>query len=154
MREFTQTNLDPGNCWQTAIACILEVEPERLPDQVAIESGKRSYMNALNAFLEAHHGLMYSEVFDYQFGGLDVKEPGWHILAGPTVRTPVSRIHHVVVARYGATVWDPHPSRAGLVEVERWGLLAPLPDRIKVFRDQRRVNGDPELTCQCPACKG
>lgn len=153
MREWTQTNVDPGNCWQTAVACILDLDPAELPDQVAIEAAKKSYSNALNAFLERHHGLMYSEVYDYQIGALAVRDPGWHMLVGPTVRTASNGgRNHVVVARHGVMVWDPHPSRAGLIEVERWGILASLPARILQFRDERRAQGDTEMTCACPKC--
>jgi len=155
MREFTQTNLDPGNCWQTAIACILEVEPSLLPDQVALEAANKQYNNALNAYLEHHHGLMYSELEDYQFGGILVREPGFHLLFGPTVRTTAERnIHHVVVARHGEMVWDTHPSRAGLTVVKRWGILAPLPDRVRWWRKEMLAGGGQwDFKCVCPTCK-
>ena len=156
MRRLTQTNIETGNCWQTAIACILDLDPAAMPDQAAIEgkSSRRSFHNALLAYLELHHGLFYSELFDYQFSALRVKEPGYHLLLGPTERTPVNGQHHAVVGRYGQAIWDPHPSRAGLVAVERWGLLAPIPERLRAIRDEGRAMGRSELECLCPNCEG
>lgn len=155
MKEFTQTNTDPGNCWQTALACILEVEPDLLPDQVALEKAKKDYRNALNAYLEHHHNLVYAELEDYQFAGIMPREPGWHLLGGPTVRTePIRSVHHVVVGRYGEMVWDPHPSRAGLVSVKRWGTLGPLPDRLRAWRREMMAKGGQwDFDCVCPVCK-
>lgn len=40
--------------------------------------------------------------------------PGWSLMNGPTGRG----VRHSVVARDGAMVFDPHPSRAGLLAVE------------------------------------
>lgn len=136
MIQFTQTNLNPGNCWQTAIACILEVDPETMPPQHEIEalraekavSGWGSYHNALNGYLTKHHGLVYSEIYRHQFGSVrPLRE--WHTLNGPTVRTSELKesgnfhVNHCVVARNREFVWDVHPSRAGLVRVESWGVI-------------------------------
>lgn len=169
MIEFTQSSLAPGNCWQTAIACILEVYPDTLPSQVAVETRKyqNHYLNALNAYLEHHHKLVYSEIYEYVIPVLRVVGmDGYHTINGPTVRTPVSRVEHVTVGRFGDVVWDPHPSRAGLVRKERWGILAPQPEKWRVDRDQRRelyLKTEPQFQrkwdrltyfCSCPECGG
>lgn len=151
MRELTQSNVDPGNCWQTAVACVLEVPAEQLPDQVEVESEGDRYWNVLQAYLEAHHGLMYTEVPEYQHPAL--RPLGFHTMIGPTVRTTETRpIHHVVVGFQGEPVWDPHPSRAGLVRAEKWGVLTPLTGVAKEQRARMRASGN--LTrCVCPACR-
>lgn len=161
---FTQTILDPGNCWQTAVACILAVEPWRLPPQELYDFGKVngrkhggaacSYHNVLQGYLGKHHGLCYHELSDFQFGGVDVKAPGWHLLIGPTVRTEVNNSHHCVVGRFGVPVWDVHPSKAGLLSVERWGVLSPLPARIAEDRQKRGdlVDRRALVDCLCPPC--
>lgn len=158
VKEYTQSSVSPGNCWQTAVACILEIDPAELPDQVAIETTTPGlFMNAINAYLEQHHGLMYSEVYDYQFGALLVRDPGWHLLDGPTVRTPTNGSEHVIVGRNGEPVWDPHPSRAGLTTVKRWGILAPLLDRLREEREKLRTGENAarwqSLFCACPRCR-
>lgn len=150
VHELTQTNTDPGNCWQTAVACILEVPAEALPDQVLIEAGGQRYWNFLGAYLEAHHQLMYTEVPDYQHPAL--RPVGHHLLVGPTVRTsPEHDIHHVVVGVAGYMVWDPHPSRAGLLTVEKWGVLTPQTAVVRTQRERMRANGL-IAPCACPTC--
>lgn len=140
MRELTQAHLTPhGSCWQTAVACILDVPAEALPDQHVIESrakaesvenyaGHHSYTNALNAYLTKHHGLGYIQEPRWRVGPLGFHDPGFHLMIGPTVRTREDgdgpRILHCVVGHHGVQVWDPHPSRAGLTRVISWGWLA------------------------------
>lgn len=171
MKEFTQSNTDPGNCWQTAIACVLEVDPSTLPDQVLIERSEKrlfdgwlSYNNALQGYLGKHHGLRYIENQAWQLAAMGAK-PGFHIICGPTVRTPGHRarvggahIHHCVVARDGVPVWDVHPSRAGLTEPHewRWGCLVSPPKELVAEWHGRGLE-DPDyrrvfIDCVCPAC--
>ena len=158
MTRYTQSCTAPGNCWQTAVACILNVEPDTLPSQVEIEKRRLSYNNALNSYLYLHHGLCYSEVYDYQFTGLEVRRDwhmGHHLLVGPTERTATNGgINHVVVACQGEPVWDPHPSRAGLLSVERWGLLGHVQERQLANRKVQLARPDccPTMRCLCPAC--
>jgi hypothetical protein len=150
--ERTQTRLHPdGNCWQTCVACILDVEPETLPSQAEIERvppgekwGKH-YGNALNAYLRRHHGLFYVQLDPHQVAPFArLREPGHHLLVGPTVRTPETGAKHVVVARHGEPIWDPHPSRAGLTGVTGWGFLVPFPAYWAETWDR--------IPCVCPAC--
>jgi hypothetical protein len=141
MRELTQTSLHPhGNCWQTCVACILDLDPEVMPPQSEydwrrpgpdgkIEYGPQ-YMLPLQAYLRKHHGLGYLEMHSPPelFPMLRVADPGWHLMTGRTVRSDQQNgDRHVVVGRYGQVVWDPHPSRAGLLEEIRWALLVPFP---------------------------
>jgi hypothetical protein len=148
--ELTQSNVDPGNCWQTAVACLLEVPASDLPDQVAVESAGDRYWNVLAAYLERHHGLMYTEVPEYQFSALC--PVAHHVLIGPTVRTTEAwPVHHVVVGFQGEVVWDPHPTRAGLLHVEKWGVLTPLTDVLREQRARMRSSGN-LACCACPTC--
>lgn len=157
MKEFTQTALAPvGNCWQTAIACLLEVDPGQLPDQATndykLVDGQwvgRSYNNVLQQYLRTHHGLVYLELQTPKEGlaMLAIKDPGWHIITGRTVRTDERGIRHSVVGRYGEVAWDPHPSRAGLTDDIRWALLAPRP---KEWEEHAHHLGP----CACPLCAG
>jgi hypothetical protein len=145
MIELTQAHEGEfGSCWQTAVACILEVPAEALPDQHLIEmtatlrkraqdkgehppeyyAGHFSYMNALNAYLAKHHDLAYLQEYVWHFSTLRFAEPGFHFAIGPTSR---NSFFHCVVARHGEQVWDPNPSRAGLTRSESFGWLARLP---------------------------
>lgn len=151
MKRWTQTNLDPGNCWQTAVACVLEVDPTLLPAQHdhewRDEYGKicGSYRNPLNAYLRIHHNLAYCELYPPQWRVIEkLVGSGIHMMTGPTVRTPQNGRNHVVVAHHGEMVWDPHPSHAGLTEVNTWGVLAPFPDEwMDTWKD---------VPCPCPTC--
>jgi len=158
MIPYTQTNLDPGNCWQTAIASILEVPVETLPDQSVCDIWEKPnpndyttwkrldpcYNGELRSYLYTHHKLAYLVLSPYIQTVLQVKPPGIHLMSGETVRTPYNRTNHIVIANNGEMVWDPHPSRAGLTKVVSWGMLMPYPDDWEVARMQ----------CHCPACGG
>lgn len=142
MKELTQTSLDPGNCWQTAVACILDVDAEELPSQVAIEAAGGSYNNALQAYLAKHHGKGYVAMHVPGEAYEQLRISGYHLMIGATARTPTSGVHHVVVGLDGAMVWDPHPSRAGLTDEISWALITSRP---KAWKEPR----DP---CACPRC--
>lgn len=153
MTRYTQSSLAPGNCWQTAVACVLELEPEALPCQVTIERAGKSYHNALNSYLIRHHRLFYSELYSYQFSGLRVRPDflgGYYVAIGPTVRTPNRRANHAVVARLGRVVWDVHPSRSGLLEVRQWGVFGIATEQHEHQRAFRST--DPTMACLCPKC--
>ncbi len=159
IREYTQTNLEPGNCWQTCIACLLHVEPSELPAQElfdiekkredgSTEYGPPHYQNALQAYLREPHDLAYMQLYQpcELLKLLSVRAPGWHMMTGRTVRSETNgNKRHVVVARYGELVWDPHPSRAGLLDDINWAFLVPFP---KSWRG-KGFNAGP---CVCPAC--
>lgn len=155
MKEFTQTTFGAvGNCWQTAVACLLDVDPSTLPDQSKCDlrgpDGYRTepfFQNLLNTYLYKHHGLIYTEISTPGLSELlTVRDPGWHFLTGTTERTgtPGGAERHVVVARYGKMVWDPHPSRAGLLDAINIALLIPMPAEW-----EQTWSG---YTCGCPNC--
>ena len=175
MRELTQTvtvsaeNGFAGNCWQTCVACLLDIDPETMPPQaeydlytcnedgsrdLSVKEGKgsKSYTNPLQAYLREHHGLAYMEVHlpdeALAVGGPILFNPeysgGYHMLTGRTVRSAATGTRHVVVAHHGRTIWDPHPSRAGLLDEIRWAFLIPYPRAWRSFYDS---------PCVCPTCE-
>lgn len=160
MTPLTQTSLHPaGNCWQTCVACILDLDPEVMPPQVDYDkkvvqpdgtvAETRDYHTVLNAYLREHHGLAYVDIYlpEETLSAIQVVEPGWHMISGRTVRSEAQNgLRHLVVARYGRVVWDPHPSRAGLIDELRWGLLIPFPQ-------SWRKSGLCMQTCACPPCQ-
>lgn len=174
MIKYIQTSLSPGNCVQTSIACILNVNPETLPSQVYWEErwrnadegltfdGWGSYQNILDGYLATHHGLIYTMISDQVFPSLRVKSPGYHTVIGPTIRTQAQikdkspHTIHCAVGRYGQLIWDPHPTHQGLLEIERWGVLAPVPQRLIDYRiEKARTDKNYKrvfIDCCCPAC--
>lgn len=158
MRELTQTTLHPrGNCWQFAVACLLDLDPADMPQQFdhytqqdpdagAESLWSLSYSNPLNAYLRKHHGLAYVEIFSPPEVFVHMRAVGLHMLTGRTIRSAAQNDGwHVVVAHDGEMVWDPHPSRAGLTEVLRWAFLTAFPS---AWERQWR-----DTPCVCPRCK-
>lgn len=157
MIQLTQDTLHPrGNCWQFAVACILKINPATMPAQFDHytqqdpEAGPESlwslsYNDALQAYLRKHHGLAYVEIFSPPEVFVNLRSVGYHILNGHTVRSAAQNGGtHVVVAKDGEMVWDPHPSRTGLTEVLRWAFLTPFP---KAWE-----RGFENVSCVCPEC--
>ena len=149
MIKYTQTNLSPGNCWQTCIASILEVDPLHLPDQATIDAnGKHAsadYTNALGSYLRKHHGLIYIQIPCWHVAG-SLNLSGYHLIIGETVRTPENNRRHVVVGLDGKWCWDPHPSRKFLTKMLSYGILVPrlnIPGIEDLYADE----------CICPRCK-
>jgi hypothetical protein len=116
MTKHTQILLhDPangviGDCWRTCVACLLDVEPETVPHFILKPSW---YEDTLAWLRERGYGL-------YEFGGLfeQVSHTGLvgchHIITGGSPRDPVN-VKHAVIGLDEEVVWDPHPSRAGIV---------------------------------------
>jgi len=162
VRLLTQTSLEPGNCWQTCIACILDLDPEQLPPQVDYDKraptedgGFRyvgpSYMGVLGRYLRKHHGLAYIEIHHPPeiWTALQIRDDRPHMMTGRTIRSATNgNQRHVVVAERGEMIWDPHPSRAGLTHDLQFAFLVPFPKSWEETWD--RSNNDP---CVCPACK-
>jgi hypothetical protein len=137
-----------GNCMAACVASILELPIEAIPDVDAVERAGWHFTNVLSSYLAVHHGLTYATVPDYLMGG--VRVPGYHVIGGPTVRTPATGIHHAVVGWDGKMVWDPHPARTGLTEVRDWSVLSPIPE---AKRAEWWAGGE-RNPCLCPACGG
>lgn len=158
MKEFTQTSLHPkGNCWQTAVACILEVDPEELPSQVDSyyedkkEDGsivlRMNYNNPLQYYLKKHHGLAYVEFYYPEEAFQQITISGLHLMTGTTIRSAQQDgCRHVVVGKDGKVLWDPHPSRAGLLDDIKFSVLCPFPK-------SWTANSWKEDKCVCPKCK-
>lgn len=156
MLQHTQTHSGEfGNCFQTAIACLLDLQPGALPNQHLIEkatierrraqaakletpppyyAGHYSYVNALNAYLFEHHKLAYIQEAAWRLSALQFREPGLHLLAGPVER---NEFHHVVVARHGEMICDTSPSRAGLKRIESFGWLVSVEGSAEVQEGYR-----------------
>lgn len=164
MREHTQTvtctpwNGWGGNCLQTCVAGLLDLDPEEIPWQEVCDlhetrpDGRRgraiatpSYRGRIETYLHKHHRLQWVELYvpSEALPLLRVADPGWHFMSGPTVRSEaLGGATHICIARYGQVVWDPHPSRAGLLNGARWSFLVPAPGFHPGYREP----------CMCPAC--
>lgn len=158
MRRLTQTSLYPnGNCFQTAVACVLDVDLDAVPAQAKHDhkwtdaAGETHYgphfQNSLGLYLRKHHGLIYFEA-DMTTAMYAFAPRGVHFLSGKTVRSGAQGgCTHIVVAEHGEMIWDPHPSRAGLVGPVKFSALVPFPPEYEEHWDR---NPRP---CVCPRCE-
>lgn len=121
-----------GDCWRTAIACLLDIDPHTVPHFVN-DFGK-DWMNETANWLWRHdlaHGysplpVPESEPY-YEWFTAALNDTEYALLDGPS---PRGDFYHVVVGSKDAQgnwymVHDPHPSQAGLVGIEGVHLILP-----------------------------
>lgn len=117
LREVTQSLLVgnehgfPGDCIRASVASLLDMDPAVVPHFVCADD-VRVWGLALTAFAAEHGWSIERRLFDSEHDQL----PDFGIAIGTTTRPAAS---HAVVVRGGEMVWDPHPSRDGLVEVKQ-----------------------------------
>src|SRR5208282_4285330 len=102
---YTQTGL---NCWKTSVACVLEIPPSELPEQIG-----PSYDIILNKWLYKK-GLQFVR-YPY-FPKMNLYGmPRYCFLSGKSVRSvgEYSNRTHMIVGYDGKPIWDPHPTRIG-----------------------------------------
>ncbi len=127
MKTFHQTKLgrgekhgeEFGNCFSTAVGCILEIHPDELPNFCAEEDWRA----ATNLYLKSR-GLFYLDVAipgDMRAEHL-FEFAGYHVISGEGPRG----CRHSVVGYKGKMVHDPHPSGEGLKTEEEFGFLIPV----------------------------
>lgn len=109
-----------GNCFAACLASILHVDIETVPNDHT-----RKWRSVVNTWLRQYGLAMVqaSNDFDELCRDDDITDC-WCIATGHTNRHPTVR--HACVAKSGVIVWDPHPSRSGLVSIDGYVLLLVL----------------------------
>lgn len=110
--RFYEAGKSHGNCQQAAIASLLGLELDQVPN--FIEQGDGQFWPSFWKFLAAR-GLICIELSGERHFDC------YHLAYGPSPRG----VSHAVVYRYGALAHDPHPSRAGILSVETTVLIIP-----------------------------
>ena len=145
MRPVTQirTGYGRGQCTEAAIASILEVELNEVPDlwagpHVPLSAPPRDHQplerhEALWAWLK-DRGRMWCwgefaarplPLNPADYPHLDwLPWEGHHLMAGPNP----DGVEHMVVGKAGRLAWDPNPTRRGIVACNAAGFLLPLDD--------------------------
>lgn len=109
-----------GDCYRTAVACLLDLPPDDVPHFYANENkSDPEVRKELQNWLVKEHRLGIAAVyFNCQLSITEVMEfvgrwnPGlYYLFSGGSERDTF----HVVVCRDGKMVHDPHPSGAGLI---------------------------------------
>ena len=110
-----------GNCAQAAVASLMGVKLEAVPDftegQIAdtpdTPDTLARYWKRFESYF-AEQGLVAVRLDgNYCF-------EGYHLASGPSPRGP----SHMIVRKSGTVVHDPHPSRDGLLEVQHVYIVA------------------------------
>lgn len=107
-----------GDCYRTAIACLLDLKPEEVPHvhehNGALDMGAQTKM--MNDWLEGRGLTEISVAFTGDFEGVTkcmaVWNPGLHYLLTGTSRTGCN---HVVICKDTEIVWDPSLNDSGIV---------------------------------------
>lgn len=131
MKPVTQTILhNPpetiGNCFVACLSSVLEIPIDSIPHfaeracikRDPLQVDQKLWDQAIQNFLKPL-GWMYFTIWADDYTRKNVR--GYHLIEGNSKRGP-----HVVVGKDGVMVWDPHPSREGLVAVENFGLFVSL----------------------------
>ena len=113
-----------SNCMMAALASLIEVPLEELPDLYDEEQkGGREWWEIVRDTAKAHgYGVVFYKIEGEEWP--HIAPTGYHIAIGPTVRHET--MPHAVVALDGAVVHDPHPLQQGLVSITHWMLVFPL----------------------------
>ncbi|AXQ68601.1 hypothetical protein HOU00_gp062 [Caulobacter phage CcrPW] len=107
-----------GNCTQAAFASLLGLELDEVPDFNTLHQGDE------NAGAFWHHLHTWC------------REQGWHLQMRPANQVPnvlyladgpsPRGVGHFVIMKEGEIYHDPHPSRAGILEVKHTWMLLPV----------------------------
>lgn len=119
MIPHIQTNTDPkkGNCWQTALASVLDVEPETVPHFVQWEVDGIVHDYWIETwFWLINRGLVMNNYHRHPYTN------EYYLVIGYTVRDT----YHVCVYQNGKLAHDPHPSGVGLLTEESYVTIRNL----------------------------
>lgn len=107
-----------GNCQQAAVASILDLPLEAVPNFHHCEQG---FWQGVKDFIRSRGYAMLVLRSDHYNWWLS--DSGVYYLAyGQSPRG----VQHAVIYRHGKLAHDPHPSRAGIASVEEATILVPL----------------------------
>lgn len=103
-----------GNCVQAAVATLLDLPLDHVPDLIGGATTGADQDRRLRRWLRGRGLEMV------RLGGHWILD-AFYLASGPSARG----VHHMVVMRDGLVAHDPHPSRTGLERVEQCYLVVP-----------------------------
>ncbi|MGB3898184.1 MAG: hypothetical protein WA973_06485 [Mesorhizobium sp.] len=104
---------EKGNCTEASVASILGLRLEDVPDFRA--KGVESFWDEFHEFFRSRGYEAVRFPAGRQFETM-------YLASGISPRG----VHHMVVMKDGKLVHDPHPSKAGIGEVEHLWLIVPI----------------------------
>lgn len=121
-----------GNCVQAAVASLLHVPLETVPD----------FADGKPCTTPEDTGRFWRRFDDYlaKQGLTTVRLPGNHCPESLHLASGMSPrgVNHMVVRQGDGIVFDPHPSRAGLLDIQTVRVLAPLDIAAWAYIPERR----------------
>lgn len=121
----TQFHEDPsgGDCTETALACLLGISREEVPDFPKGENAEQA--RAMEDFVNSLGFELLRSYPDPNRGrGARIYE-GYYLASGITERYE-GKVKHMVVMKDGKLHHDPHPDGSGLVEIQASYALVPF----------------------------
>jgi len=119
-QEFSVDKGQIGDCVRAVTASILELTREEVPHFVRDNPGEdgADWYEDWERFMIAHgiNPIMIPGPWENK----PPKPVGYYLASGPCVRGA----RHIVIMWDGKVAHDPHPSRAGLLEIEAVWILA------------------------------
>ena len=113
--EFFYENGEVGDCVRAVTASILELDPKDVPHFVKNQPGSDWY-DTWEDFMITHKVRPIMLIPPWN----SVPRPrGYYLASGPAPRG----CKHIIIMKDGQIAHDPHPSRAGLTEIEAVWIL-------------------------------
>jgi len=102
-----------GDCMRATIASVLDLPIADVPHFLAkLDTKNEEFWDAVFNFLDARSlGMIFRTDGHDPTYAVDME--GYHLIGGPSPRG--AGLFHSVVGKDGEIVFDPHPSRAGLL---------------------------------------
>lgn len=106
-----------GDCHRTAIACLLNKQPEEVPHITAKEWADSYLFNKhFDEYLETQGLFRIDSVYDCSLEDvldhMEILNPSAYFLLGGS---SANRVNHTVICRGGEIVWDPSIDNSGIV---------------------------------------
>lgn len=116
---FVGIDQEPDGCWMACLASLTRIplaEFPKVPGHELSREQESDLVNAVNRLLRSH-GWQLHALWSHP----EAIPQGWALAGGPGPRG----LEHWTVTYDGQLVWDPHPSRLGLVSTTNYMVLIP-----------------------------
>lgn len=107
-----------GNCWQTAIASVLDLPLDAVPHFVDVDER----FGTENWFFYTYNWL-HARGWHIERIATHIYTNEYYLVSGPS---PRGNFWHVVIYRNGKMVHDPHPDGTGILSEECFDVIRPL----------------------------
>ncbi len=122
-----------GNCYAAAIASMLEVPITEVPNIEMFFGTSFDHEWLMNAWLKEKHNVKIDFAEEYEIFHVDfitneapevwaLLENDFYFGIGPSSRG----VNHICIYKAGRLIHDPHPTREGLLRLERLEKIVPL----------------------------